>query len=91
MCAAYVEIYLKTNGLEIVEVRDANNSAGLLSFLSFCDNSRFSYNASTSILLVGRSHAVALGTRRFDGALYSTCTRENTVMMVARPWRISRR
>lgn len=40
---------------------------------------------------VGRSRAVAPGTRRFDDALYSTCTRENVVMMVARPWRISRR
>jgi len=44
-----------------------------------------SRNTSTVSCSAGGSRAVALGTRRFDGALYSACTRENAVMMVARP------
>lgn len=42
MSALYLEINLKNNELKTVEERDTHNIIRLVSFLSFCDISRFS-------------------------------------------------
>lgn len=80
---------LKRNGLKVIEERDMVSGTGdgiEPLFLPFCDNSWSSCSAVGVVSCsAGRSRAAAPGTRRFDGALYSRCARENAVMMVARP------
>lgn len=53
--------------------------------LLFCPFGAITPDFHGVLRLVGQSRATAPGTRRFDDALYSTCTRESAVMMVARP------